>query len=714
MTSALNTDERIASDACNCYLSWSKDVISATSMFQCATSDGPSDVFGKFDELDQANIRNFVDQKMCQLADQILQRPSSSDLYQPLLQGEIRVLELHPGETGAPLQGNLHIVSIDFTHPYHKIDKTTVNYRRETNHALSLATGRPLWYTALSYVWGVPVFDQTIHFGNNSIAITSSLASALHHLRSNQDSRFFWVDQVCIDQPNTREKEQQIPLMGLIYTHATNTIIWLGDEDGQDPGLAFKVMEHVYGRLQGSDVKITPDDFARLVFPPAEDRSWRAIQQILQRPWLFRLWTIQEAVLSKHLFVQCGRVAVCWDDLAVWCYTLDSCGLLRWLETKDNCGLNTSSHMQPQVSGATIIDSLQVDRLKALTSQEKSYLLQSLVRTRYAQATQAKDKIYGVLGIAESDIVPDYSSATSARDVYHEACVTQLPQLIYELLSCVDHDTPSSPSWVPDWSIGRVTEALGYSTKAWTLYQTGWKQGPTSTILTGRPDNVTLSADEKQVTLSGILFDKVVALGDVCEEVMLDIDDPQTGNQTWASNIHLIKTANPHQTYPSKNSSVYDAFMHTLLAGRDASTTATPTQDHSDVFSLILDSTTGQMPSLPGQTYTPRRQKGFFTLNSLRTRKPAKTLEDLRTAIRAALTMRRFAITEKGYFALVPRGTREGDEVVVFKKACVPFILRRVNGGDGYTLLGEAYVHGIMKGEVMDMLDLEFEDVVLV
>jgi hypothetical protein len=631
-----------------------------------------------------------------------------------LLQGEIRVLELHPGETGAPLQGTLHIVSIDFTHPCQQLDKTTVNYRRGTNHAVSLPMGKPLWYTALSYVWGIPIFDQTIHFADRSIAITSSLASALHRLRSNKDSHFFWIDQVCIDQPNTREKEQQIPLMGLIYTHATNTVIWLGDDDDQDPGLAFKVMEHIYGRLQMSDVKITPDDFARLVFPPAKDRSWRAIQQLLQRSWLFRLWTIQEAVLSKHLFVQCGTVAVCWDDLAVWCYTLNSCGLLQWLETKDNSGWNTSSHTPRQVSGGAVIDSLQAERGQTLSLQEKAYLLHSLVQTRYAQATQAKDKIYGVLGISESDIIPDYSTATSARDVYHEACVTQLPQLIYELLSCVDHDIPLKPSWVPDWSTDRVTEALAYSTKAWTLYQAGWKQGPKSTNFIGRPKKVILSDDQKRITLWGVLFDKILTLGDVCEEVTLDIDNPQAGNQAWASNIQLVKITNPHQTYPSQSTSIYDAFMHTLLAGRDASTTAAPTQDHSDVFSLILDSSTGAMPSLPGQTYTSRRQKGFFTLNSLRTRKPAKTLEDLRTAIRAALTMRRFAITEKGYFALVPRGTKEDDKIVVFEKASVPFVIRRMESSDGYELLGEAYVHGIMKGEVMDMPDLELEDVILV
>jgi hypothetical protein len=55
---------------------------------------------------------------------------------------------------------------------------------------------------------------------------------------------------------------------------------------------------------------------------------------------------------------------------------------------------------------------------------------------------------------------------------------------------------------------------------------------------------------------------------------------------------------------------------------------------------------------------------------------------------------------------------------VVFEKACIPFVVRKVNsdGRDGqkYLLLGEAYVHGIMQGEVMDMADSVLEDITLV
>jgi hypothetical protein len=568
-------------------------------------------------------------------------------------------------------------------------------------------------------VWGIPIFDQVIHFADKPVTISSSLAAALEHLRSNKHSIFLWIDQVCINQLDIAEKEKQIPLMGLIYTNATNTVIWLGDEDEQDPNLALETMEYVYARLQMSEVTITPNDFARLAFPPPDHRSWRAVRQLLQRPWLFRLWTIQEAVLSTNLFVKCGDAVASWDDMAAWCYVWQNCGLLRWLETydlNDRKAIEAAYNRRRLPLGGAIVNSLQADRIQSLTLQDKEYLLSSLVRTRYAQATNPKDKIYGVLGITKSHITPDYSPSRTAWDVYHEACVTQLPGFIYEMLSCVDHDTPLTPSWVPDWSTDRVTEALGYSTRAWVLYSTGLGVVTASNYLTG-PSKFDLSEDKQRVTLSGIEFDMVATLGDVSEQATFDIDDPLAGNRSWASNVQLVKNTYD-QEYPTSNISIYDAFWHTLIAGRDGSGTVAPSQEHSDVFSLILDTTTGEMPSLPGQTYSSRRQKGHFTINSLRTRKPAKTLEDLRTAIRSALTMRRFAITQKGYFALVPRGTREGDVIVVFEKACVPFVIRntRRNNGDGreYELLGEAYVHGIMQGEAMEMADSVMKDITLV
>lgn len=44
----------------------------------------------------------------------------------------------------------------------------------------------------------------------------------------------------------------------------------------------------------------------------------------------------------------------------------------------------------------------------------------------------------------------------------------------------------------------------------------------------------------------------------------------------------------------------------------------------------------------------------------------------------------------------------------------MPFVIRLVEGGEGYELMGECYVHGIMQGEVMEMEDMQLEPVSLV
>src|SRR5690348_6146348 len=88
---------------CNCFLSWDQEALAATSTFQPATANGPGDVNGNFDEFDQAAIKQFIDSK----TRPITERPdqNSAELYQPLGDGEIRVLELHAGQPGTLLHG---------------------------------------------------------------------------------------------------------------------------------------------------------------------------------------------------------------------------------------------------------------------------------------------------------------------------------------------------------------------------------------------------------------------------------------------------------------------------------------------------------------------------------------------------------------------------------------------------------------------------------
>lgn len=62
---------------------------------------------------------------------------------------------------------------------------------------------------------------------------------------------------------------------------------------------------------------------------------------------------------------------------------------------------------------------------------------------------------------------------------------------------------------------------------------------------------------------------------------------------------------------------------------------------------------------------------------------------------------RRFFVTEKGYFGIGSATILTGDTCCVLLGAPVPYIL--VKAKNGYVLIGESYIHGIMRGEVVGL-----------
>jgi hypothetical protein len=84
-------------------------------------------------------------------------------------------------------------------------------------------------FAALSYVWGPSAtgLHQLLCDGIH-LTVTENCHSALWHLRNKLGGFSIWIDAVCINQENVREKEQQIPLMGEIYANAHEVYIWLG------------------------------------------------------------------------------------------------------------------------------------------------------------------------------------------------------------------------------------------------------------------------------------------------------------------------------------------------------------------------------------------------------------------------------------------------------------------------------------------------------
>ncbi|KAF1968439.1 HET-domain-containing protein [Bimuria novae-zelandiae CBS 107.79] len=683
-------------EECDCYLSENARFLGPKQApFSPATRTAPPGPLGQVNEEGRNQIRDFLAKQLDKSKPSAHDAPlSTNSVYSALNPGEIRVLELNPGQFAESLHGALHVARIDFQYP------RISSFQRYTNHAISLPEGEPLWYTALSYTWGEPIFDVEFHFANEaSIQITSSLASALKHLRSEHDSVFLWIDQICIDQSNVKEKEKQIPLMGMIYAHATNTVIWLGDEDVDDPQVAFDMIQRVHSQLQLYEGTIQLDDFERLKFPAlyvvAVPPEWVQVLALFRRPWFSRLWVIQEAVLSMNLYVKCGRAVVPWDDFAVWCETMRASGIGGLLER--------AAPTRETRFGLLTVNELSTFRTFDQTHESQPSLLETLVMSRYARASNAKDK-----------------------EVFQEAAVAVLPTNLFGLLSCVDSEVPTSPSWVPDWTSDNPTEPLGFSTKTWALYSAGG-------LLSGSKESdefehgYILQDDGRSLVLRGVLFDTVESFSTTMNNPFIEVHDgSQLPGHTWpepgitvSANDELKESLTMIQQntlYPA-GETIWDAFWKTLVAGKDATSLSKAPDKYSEVLSLIVDELSGRELRIPGQPYSPRRQKGYFTTKSLMSRKPRKTLNDLDKAFRTASDRRRFAITRKRYFCLVPRGTKKDDYIVVFQGGHVPFVVREKSGvGDkgGFELVGETYVHGLMKGEIFDKGSVAFENIKLV
>jgi hypothetical protein len=66
-----------------------------------------------------------------------------------------------------------------------------------------------------------------------------------------------------------------------------------------------------------------------------------------------------------------------------------------------------------------------------------------------------------------------------------------------------------------------------------------------------------------------------------------------------------------------------------------------------------------------------------------------------------------FTVLE-GYLGWAPVGAAVGDNICLFKGANVPYVLRLM--GEEFALIGEAYLHGLIKGEALDKENLEWTD----
>lgn len=188
--------------------------------------------------------------------------------------GQIRMLTIIPGSVDEPISCILEV---------------------------QLLSDNPVEET-LSYVWGNQGSREEIQINSRAINVTPNLFEALRGLRHIDQPRRIWVDALCINQANSREKSGQVRLMRRIYSTARKAIIWLGARHLSPSEAASwtpikNLLAHCHKHLAADVTSLPSDEKASQLGVPLLALLMRDLNIIFRHIWWTRMWIVQEAYL---------------------------------------------------------------------------------------------------------------------------------------------------------------------------------------------------------------------------------------------------------------------------------------------------------------------------------------------------------------------------------------------------------------------------------
>ncbi|RBQ67157.1 hypothetical protein FVER53590_03596 [Fusarium verticillioides] len=364
-----------------------------------------------------------------------------------------------------------------------------------TTHSLDEA--QALGYHALSYTWGAPegegknkVSDSCILVNGHRFYVQPNLLGALK--RFEEFDWYLWIDAICIDQTNQREREIQVGIMSEIYSMAARVDIWLGD-GGKEAAEAIRLtrtLSSLAEETNGSKVSPDKNKIESSGLPPIPSEAWKPFVGLLDRNWFRRAWVIQETVLARDTFVFLGNgESISWEQLAAALMMIQKLGWypnatlamakveeISWtpgpyaihfitvLRTSLESLKKTEDH--PQIS--VIEDLTGPDNWKTTASSHLAYMMMICHKFK---VTNARDRVYSLLGmvniatshmgIPRCDLEVNYDA--SVAEVFTAATANILnhcnhlgfislagiAEFHHGLLNLPSGDLPS---WVPNFS----------------------------------------------------------------------------------------------------------------------------------------------------------------------------------------------------------------------------------------------------------------------
>ncbi|KAN0099779.1 Heterokaryon incompatibility protein (HET) domain containing protein [Hyaloscypha variabilis] len=319
-------------------------------------------------------------------------------------------------------------------------------------------------YECISYTWGGQTLAHDLYCDDGSIVeITANLHSALSRFRSNSRSRCLWADAVCINQADSEEKSEQIPLMPRIYRNASRVLVWLGSGiDGE--GETMRSLVRLGRQLDRLSFDSRQDQETVQRVESQLSEAQESIRKFFQLPWFGRRWVVQEAVLNPDVVFFCGLTEISWPRLYLAFEALPD---YIW---NDNSGSRV--HKSLQKLGDLWRAYSYLSR-KAVSSE----LFDLLDSFYHLECQEVKDRIYALAGLASDvrtstaltplrsnqekmTLIPDYS--LSDDEVFRQVALRRIQSgrafttLAYAGALRPRNGSRTLPSWIPDFRLSKL------------------------------------------------------------------------------------------------------------------------------------------------------------------------------------------------------------------------------------------------------------------